>query len=313
MKNKINRLLVALDGSDQASVVVNYVGEIFPPETTHVVLFHVISEVPELLWDVEKNAEQHFQIHSVKAWMTEQKKMIGEFLNQSKQRLVEKGFSAEHVDIVVQSRKKGIARDIHDFSREGFHALVLGRTGVSRLKDLFVGSVASKLLGKVSDIPLIVVGKQIRPGGILIAYDQSEDADKAVIAVGQFVGGDSHNITVLHVIRSLNILYLNEIQRHYPIDELEWTEKHRETIEPELDRAISTLEEAGIQTNRISKKILTDQISRAGAVIQEARDGNYSTIVVGRRGLSIVEEFLLGRVGKKIFQMANDMTVWVVA
>lgn len=313
MKNSINRLLVAVDGSEQAGIVVNYVGDMFSSKTTHVVLFHVLSEVPELLWDVEKHAEQHFQLRSIRAWMVEQKRMIMDFLNQSKQRLLEKGYSDEQVDIVVQSRKKGIARDILDASREGFDALVLGRMGVSRIKDLFVGSVASKLLGKLSEMPLIVVGKKYREGNILIAYDGSEDAYKAVKTVGRFLGKNSHHITILNVIRTLNILYLNEIQRNYPIDELAWTEQHKETIEPELDRAIMALNEAGIPPSRISKKILTDQVSRAGSVIQEARDGNYSTIVVGRRGLTVVEEFFLGRVGKKIFQMADDTTVWVVA
>jgi hypothetical protein len=35
-------------------------------------------------------------------------------------------------------------------------------------------------------------------------------------------------------------------------------------------------------------------------------------IVVGRRGLSRVEEFFMGRVSDKVLQLAKEMAVWVV-
>lgn len=312
MNESMNRLLVALDGSEQASVVVNYVAEVFPPQKTQIVLFHVLTAVPEALYDFDQDEGIQVDPDSANAFVSEKKKKILGFLNLSKQKFMEKGFSEEQVEIVVEPLKKGVARDILAFSGEGFKALVLGRTGVSRVKDLIIGSVASKLLGKVSNIPLIVVGKENRSGGILIAYDGSEGADKAVMTVGKLLGKDSRHITLLHVIRSLNILYLDEIQRSYPLDAHEWTEKHRETIDPILDRAMGSLAEVGINPGNISRKILTDQVSRAEAVVQEARDGEFSSIVIGRRGLSLVEEFFLGRVGKKIFQMSHDITVWVV-
>ena len=43
-----------------------------------------------------------------------------------------------------------------------------------------------------------------------------------------------------------------------------------------------------------------------------ALPGGYGTIVVGRRGLSTVEEFDMGRVSNKLVQAAKDRAVWVV-
>jgi nucleotide-binding universal stress UspA family protein len=52
--------------------------------------------------------------------------------------------------------------------------------------------------------------------------------------------------------------------------------------------------------------------SRAFAVVEEAQAGGYGTIVVGRRGISKVEEFLLGRVSSKVVGQAAQAAVWVV-
>ncbi|MEZ4548914.1 MAG: universal stress protein [Desulfobacterales bacterium] len=41
-------------------------------------------------------------------------------------------------------------------------------------------------------------------------------------------------------------------------------------------------------------------MSRAGAIIREATDNGFGAIVVGRRGISKVEEFFLGRVSTKV-------------
>lgn len=313
METMPNRLLLAVDGSNQSQLVVDYVGTLFPPDKTHVVLFHVLSELPEVLWDMERNAEQYFQLHSAHAWMSEQKKMIREFLSQSKQTLLQKGFAPSQVETVIEPRKKGIARDILHAVQDGFDALVIGRFGKSRVKDFVVGSIATKLLGKMTDITMIVVGKEMVSPHILLAYDASEGADRALYAVCKFMGNDpGKQIRIVNVVRSVSMFYFDELQGNYPIDEMEWTEKHRETIEPALDRAMAQLVEAGISRDNVSKKVLTDQISRAGAVIDEARENGFGTIVVGRRGLSFVEEFFLGRVGKKIFQMGDDRTIWIV-
>jgi len=34
---------------------------------------------------------------------------------------------------------------------------------------------------------------------------------------------------------------------------------------------------------------------------------------VGRRGLSRIQEFYMGRVGNKVMQMAREMAIWVVS
>ena len=48
------------------------------------------------------------------------------------------------------------------------------------------------------------------------------------------------------------------------------------------------------------------------AIIEKVEQGQFGTVVVGRRGLSVLKELLGGRVGEKIFKLAQHLTVWVV-
>ena len=72
-----------------------------------------------------------------------------------------------------------------------------------------------------------------------------------------------------------------------------------------MNTAKSRLEKSGFKPNQLSAKIITGEESRAGAIIQEARQGGYGTIVTGRRGLSEVKEFSMGRVSNKLIYLAK--------
>ena len=75
---------------------------------------------------------------------------------------------------------------------------------------------------------------------------------------------------------------------------------------------IGLLETQGADVSRIKTKIVPGVYSRAAAIFGEAQEENCGTIVVGRRGLSRVEEFYIGRVSNKVLQLALDMSVWVI-
>ena len=80
-----------------------------------------------------------------------------------------------------------------------------------------------------------------------------------------------------------------------------------------LRKARNRLIEAGMNGERVEIKVRTGMGSRAGAIVDEAKIGGYGTIVLGRRGLSKVPEFFMGRVSNKVIQMAKEKTVWIVA
>jgi nucleotide-binding universal stress UspA family protein len=141
------------------------------------------------------------------------------------------------------------------------------------------------------------VGGRSQIGKILVAVDASEGAMRAIDYTGAMVNTSHWEVTLFHAIRE------------FSAEELHRAEKSMESV---IKTASSHLEEAGFNGNQISVKTVTGVHSRAAAIITEALKGGYGTIVVGRRGLTNVEEFIMGRVSNKVIHMAREMAVWVV-
>lgn len=298
------KILLAVDGSDQAFEAVRYVSQLFPPKRVEVVLFHALSKVPEGFWDVEKSPAFKHKLSSVAAWATREETVIREFMERARQLFLDRGVPEDKVSVKVGERKKDIAKEIIAESQRGYDAVVVGRLGKSPLEDLVWGSVANKLLGRLTDVPVCVVGGSPQAGKILLAMDTSEEAMKALDFAGNMVDITDCEVTLLHVIRGL------ESWTADASEELQEAERAAKIL---LEDAIGRLEKAGLNRDRISTKIRSGAASRAGAIVEEARNGGCGTIVVGRRGLSRVEEFFMGRVSKKVLQLAKWTAVWVVS
>jgi nucleotide-binding universal stress UspA family protein len=298
------KILLAVDGSDQAFEAVRYISQLFPPKRMEVVLFHALSKVPEGFWDVEKSPEFKHKLSSVAAWATQQETVIKEFMERARQLFLDRGVPEDKVTVKVGERKKDIAKEIIAESQRGYDAVVVGRLGKSHLKDLVWGSVASKLIGRLTDVPVCVVGGSPQVGKILLAMDTSEEAMKALDFAGNIVDITDCEVTLLHVIRGL------ESWTSDASEELQEAENAAKTL---LEDAVDRLERAGLNRDRISSKIRSGVASRAETIVEEARNSGCGTIVMGRRGLSRVEEFFMGRVSKKVLQLAKWTAVWVVS
>jgi nucleotide-binding universal stress UspA family protein len=298
------KILLAVDGSDQALEAVRYVSQLFPPKRMEAVLFHALSKVPEGFWDVEKSPAFKHKLSSVAAWATREQTMVQEFMDRARQLFLDRGFPEDKVSVNIKERKKGVARDIITESQHGYDAVVVGRLGKSQLKDLVWGSIADKLIGRLTHVPVCVVGGSPQDGKILVAMDTSEEATKVLDFAGTMMDITDCEVILLHVIRGL------ESWTADASEELQEAEKAATTL---LEESVDRLERAGLNRDRISTKISSGAASRAEAIVDEARNSGCGTIVVGRRGLSRVKEFFMGRVSKKVLQLAKWNAVWVVS
>ena len=68
MTKKKNRILVAVDGSEQSLNAVRYVGRMLVPEQTAIKLFHVASRYPEPLLDQGGELRTPSYADSIRAW-----------------------------------------------------------------------------------------------------------------------------------------------------------------------------------------------------------------------------------------------------
>ena len=293
MAERRTRILLAMDGSDQAFEAARYVSQLFAPNQIDVVLFHVTTKIPESFWDIEEDPELMLTEAAPGASEFQQEKEIQELMERARQLFLDRGVPEDAVVAKIQQRQVGIARDIISESERDYQAVVLGRWGMSLLKDFLWGSIADKLLGRLTHAPLCVVGGTPHVGKILVGLDASEGAMRAVDYVGTMVSAYSE-VTLYHAVRALD----EEIFK-----------KAEKSMKSVFQEATSRLENAGFRRNQITTRTARGVLSRAGAIIQYALKGEYGTIVVGRRGLSEVQEFSMGRVSNKIIHMAKELAV----
>jgi nucleotide-binding universal stress UspA family protein len=315
------KILLSVDGSEHALHAVRYMATTAPADEVEVVLFHIITRVPESFWDLKQEPAYHYRFVDIREWEAQQEKAILEFMSQACEILYAANIPRESVRVCIQDRKTGIAQDIIAESRSGYDAVVVGRRGLSELKDLVLGSIANKLVEKLAQVPVLVIGAKQQRGKFLVALDASEGAMLAVDYLARMVGCCPHfEVTLFHVVRGFDIFHQAVGKPAATISDRSWQEQ----LAKELDQAGSGIEgvfeeatgrllAAGIEPARVSRKVVKGVSSRAGAIVDEMEKGGFDTVVVGRRGLSRVQEFFMGRVGNKVIQLARDKAVWVVS
>ena len=315
-----DKILIAGDGSEHSLATVRYVASILDQRRFEVVLFHVRTRFPESFIDHDKKTPAYtYRIVSVEAWEQRQVDAIRDYMEKAKAILLEAGFPDEAIRLRIDERDVGIARDIAAESKKGYKALVVGRRGLSDLKDFMLGSVASNVLGLVP-IPVWIVGGKYPAKKILLCLNDSEGAMLALNHVAEVLGASKDcEVTLLHAVRSFHG-FRNFVREVFSSEgdktEIERIEKELDAaaklLEPSFDKARAALVSSGMDAARIHQKIVSGASNAAHAIIDEAEKGEYDTIVVGRRGLSKVEQLIMGRVSNRVIHMARDRTVWVV-
>ncbi len=307
------RFLVAVDGSKESKAVVKYVAAMLPPVDTEVVLFHVFNRIPESYWDFGQGAEVDALSRKIKQQVEEHQNAIKNFMNESKKVLLEANFREEHISRQIKDRVVGIARDIFAEARCGYDGLIMGCTGTGKLEGLAIGSVSTKILGALSNIPICIVSGVPVGENLIVAFDGSAGSMRAVDAAGSLLNGFKGKIFLYHALRHLG--YSDPAEERVPafeeVEKLVWGQIES-ILEPTLIEAEQRLLKAGRGKDEIITKIVTGVASRAGALIEEAGKSGCGSIFVGRTGISQVEDFNIGRVANKVVHKANHQAVWII-
>ncbi len=144
---------------------------------------------------------------------------------------------------------------------------------------------------------------------ILIAVDESENARRAVSYVSQLLkGAKGFRVLILHVISQPEVDYFPT-----SAEKEKWLSKYKLKVDAMLEEYRQMLIREDFDPENVSvRSTLRYCPSMAECILAERDETEYSTIVVGRQGLSRSEEFLFGSVSSKIVNHARNCTVWVV-
>jgi nucleotide-binding universal stress UspA family protein len=144
---------------------------------------------------------------------------------------------------------------------------------------------------------------------VLIAVDESENAEQAVRYVGYILGNiPGFEATILHIIPDPEEDYFATTE-----DKEKYLTSYTERILKALDKYRKILINAGFPDAAVKTQATLRHCPSLGeCILQEQKQKAYGTIVVGRQGISRKEAFLFGSVSSKIVNHAKDCTVWVV-
>ena len=307
----IKRYLVLLDGSGQSLAAVRYMARKLAGRPAEMILLHILSPIPEAFWDLAQDPLLTAPIEKEGGWEVFHRRLVIEFMDEARLEAIKAGMAPESVTVEIKDKKDGISRDIIAEARQGYDAAIMGRTGLSNLKRLILGSNSSKVLAGVSPVPLgICTG---RPAGdaVLIGMDPSEGAMRAVSFASSLLAGTSKPVLLFHAVRTITP-FGEESKKEYDGLEKILTTESAALMAPVFEKAQKILIGAGIAADLINIRIVSRASSRAWAIVSEAKKSECGTIILGRRGMSRVREFVVGRVGNKTTSLAESACVFIV-
>lgn len=154
---------------------------------------------------------------------------------------------------------------------------------------------------------------------ILLPVDGSEHSKRAVQFsgyLGACLGKGLSDIALLRVVTgsylARHISYIDfraEVLKESDVFKRIKEEHLAKNIRPLLDETEKILRGIGIE-GKIEKLIADGD--PANEIVRIADEGKFSTIIMARRGLSEIKEFLLGSVTNKVVHAASRQTVYIV-
>jgi nucleotide-binding universal stress UspA family protein len=240
-------------------------------------------------------------------------KFANEILNEYRKEMVAKGIDGNRIETQTKPRKLGIAKDVIDTAQQHqYDAIVVGRRGLSGIAKLYAGSVTTDILEQSQVIPVWLVDGNVTPGNILLAVDGSEASLRMVDHVSFILSGNTTTwITLLHV--------TNGAQNYCEIDLSEINEPSFEDIVVRGDKAciddfyplaMQKFKDAGLDEGRIRYESVSGHRRIGKVIVEFAGKGNFSTMVVGRRGID--KSFFMGSVSRHLINKLDEGALWVV-
>jgi len=282
------KILLATDGSEHAGMALDFLLRFPLPDDSSVILLTVIDKrVFVDAESVELTAEQSEALHAVHNTVREEAQA---YLNAAAQRVSERGWA-----VTVQLRSGDVAEEILAAAEEAQVDLVaVGSHGSSPVRRFMLGSIATRVL-MYSPFSVLIVkqpeaahplpGREGEPWRVLLAYDDSAPARKALDLCASLPLGAGDSVMVVTVL-TLVTGFRQDIYQHLsPV----WQQK-KIAAKAALDGAVVRLHGSlhGV-TSR-----LREGASSSHEIIEAAEESRSNLIVLGSEGKSALQRLLRG-------------------
>lgn len=305
------KILIAVDESFHSKKAVEYAIKMNSVvKNLSFTIFNVLPTISEYLV-TDSNIDRKASA-ALKEVISKNEDTSKELLESYKSMMIKNGVNKKYIDMVSQPRIMGAAKDILHFSKQNLHdAILLGRRGISRIEEAFMGSVANTVLEHANVIPVWAIDGEVKSSKILVAIDGSESALNAVDHIC-FMLGDNPDakLTLLHVTPTLRDYCTIEFNEQGDIVEEIIAHGNKQCVDGFYTHANQRFKAAGINENQILFREVKSMVSVGKTIVSEAEKGGYGIVVIGRRGVN--ESFFMGNVSRYVINKASDCAVWLV-
>jgi nucleotide-binding universal stress UspA family protein len=152
------KILIAIDDSENAMRAVEFTAKSFTSDH-RITLFSVILDTPAIC-DLNSPGLTPYFMSQKAAFceLEDQKKdLLSQAMREAKEILLKAGFEEDNISVKIEGKKKGVARGIIDEANSGYDLIVLGRRGLSGIKEFLLGSISQKVLQSAKGVSILVV------------------------------------------------------------------------------------------------------------------------------------------------------------
>ncbi|MBW1835417.1 MAG: universal stress protein [Deltaproteobacteria bacterium] len=312
MELMTKNITIPIDGSKNSLRSLDYLELMFGLKHDLKVLICYILPALPLIFDNDKamNKTERQRLRAIEKKNIDVAERI---LTQAKTIMTEKGFPEDQIQTIYHKRRRSVTIDVcHYADRDKADTILLTRRGRTEVKDFFMGEVSQNIVEYCQALPVWILGGAIRSKKVLIGVDSSENALRAVEHAGFMLSGTDCQVTIFHTIRSIGRFIPLEVLNEVPEIEELWRNKAGQEITSYIEASKAILLEAGLAEDQISISVVDGSRSAANDIFDEANAGDYGTIVIGRRGISMIKEFFMGSVSSKVLRGSDKFAVWIV-
>ncbi|MFH1076785.1 MAG: universal stress protein [Pseudomonadota bacterium] len=315
-KTKERYILVGVDGSKGSKRALEYLALIFEGDPClHVDMLHILPTIPPLYQETPKDMQALQHLRRCANQLATKNLKTAQVIMENAGRILEKGgMNGDNVRSLIRPKTMEIAREF--LARDKgtiYDALMLGRRGITWIEELCMGSVTNNVLQLAHKVMVCMVDGKIQSKKLLIPVDGSPNSEHAIQNAAWLIRGSTFvEATIIYVVPPL------------------FSEKKSKTVESEtisslfhtymtgsgesiLAMAKELLMREGISPSLIRTHLEKNSFSIAHSIINFAKEHDYGSILLCRRGISKTRQFFLGSVSSKLIHEANSMAIWVVS
>jgi nucleotide-binding universal stress UspA family protein len=312
----MRRVLVATDGSKNSLRSFAYLSELYGGASdVEVTLIHIYPAVPHIYLE-----EQHDPLirKRYNAWKKKTQEEADRYIHDASQLLQKGGFTSEQIRAKHGEQVVGVARDIvHEADAGRYDAIVIGKKGLSKIEEFFLGSITNKLVEISWDHPLWIVEGKVGSKKVLISLDETDHTIELAKFAGRMLQGiDGVEILLYHCCPSLSDQLAEEDIKELKQIEQRYIDRKKERMTAFFDDTQKVLIGFGIKKEAIDTKfhfeasVSDKKVSKT--LLSEAKKGKFGTIVMGRKGSTKAREFSLGSVSMRTLGEARNCALWIV-